>query len=197
MISVNMISARRAEHLRMLRWVRALGLATMVAGGGMFTVNFVVRMQIFATGASLHAVEQDLTRLKPALDQLARVQQEREVLKPKLLTLDKAQADTTKWHQVLCSLRQTVPNRAWLTSLSVEGGREENQTVKLNGITETQSLVGETMLRLNATKLYQAVDLHFTQSGKVGEHDTVEFEVAAHLPPVEKPKNDADTTQTR
>src|SRR5439155_25390916 len=106
-------------------------------------------------------------------------------------------AETTKWQQVLCRLRNTVPNRAWLTSLSVEGGREENQTVKLNGITETQSLVGETMLRLNATKLYQAVDLHFTQSGKVGEHDTVEFEVAAHLPPVEKPKNDADTTQTR
>ena len=31
MISINMISARRAEHLRMLRWVRALGVATSVA----------------------------------------------------------------------------------------------------------------------------------------------------------------------
>jgi Tfp pilus assembly protein PilN len=197
MISVNMISARRAEHLRMLRWVRALGLATTVVGAGMFTVNAFVRMQIFATGVALHSVEAELGRLKPALDRLAMVQQQREALKPKLQTLDKAQGDTMKWHQVLCSLRKTVPNRAWLTSLNVEGGRDENQTVRLNGVTVSQSLVGETMLRLNATKLYQAVDLHYTQSGKLGDRDTVEFEVAAHLPPVEKPKNDADSTQTR
>jgi hypothetical protein len=79
----------------------------------------------------------------------------------------------------------------------VEGGREDAQTVRLNGVTETQSLVGETMLRLNATKLYQSVDLHFTQSGKLGERDTVEFEVAAHLPPAEKPKNDAQPSEAR
>jgi Tfp pilus assembly protein PilN len=188
MISVNMISARRAEHLKMLRWVRALGLATTIVGAGMFAVNFFVRVQIFATGVALHAVEDELGRLKPALDRLAQVQ---------LQTLDKAQTDTMKWHKVLCSLRKTVPNRAWLTSLNVDGGRDEDQTVRLNGITVSQSLVGETMLRLNATKLYKTVDLHFTQSGKMGERDTVEFEVAAHLPPAEKPKNDADTTQTR
>jgi Tfp pilus assembly protein PilN len=197
MISVNMISARRAEHLKMLRWVRALGLATTIVGAGMFAVNFFVRVQIFATGVALHAVEDELGRLKPALDRLAQVQLQREALKPKLQTLDKAQTDTMKWHKVLCSLRKTVPNRAWLTSLNVDGGRDEDQTVRLNGITVSQSLVGETMLRLNATKLYKTVDLHFTQSGKMGERDTVEFEVAAHLPPAEKPKNDADTTQTR
>ena len=43
---------------------------------------------------------------------------------------------------------------------------------------------GETMLRLNATKLYQAVDLHYTQSGKVGERETVEFELALQLQPL-------------
>jgi Tfp pilus assembly protein PilN len=184
MISVNMISARRAEHLRMLRWVRALGLSTAVVGGLVLTANIFVRTQIFATSLSLGAVERDLERLKPALEQLARVQMAREALKPKLQTLDKAQADTMKWHEVLVSLKRTVPKRAYLTSLSVEGGRDEAQTVRFNGITETQSLVGETMLRLNATKLYETVDLHYTQSGKIGERDTVEFEVAARLPPV-------------
>jgi Tfp pilus assembly protein PilN len=195
MISINMISARRAEHLRMLRWVRALGLSATVVGGGMVAVNAFVRCQIFATGAALGAVEHDLARLKPALDRLAQVQQARESLKPKLMILSKAQGDTTKWYDVLVSLRRTVPRRAWLTSLNVEGGREENQTVRLNGITDSQSTVGETMLRLNATKLYQAVDLHFTQAGKMGERDTVEFEVAAHLPPVEKPKDEGKETK--
>jgi Tfp pilus assembly protein PilN len=197
MISVNMISARRAEHLRMLRWVRALGLATMVVGAGMVLVNIVVRAQIFATGASLSDVNQELSRLKPALDRLDQIQQARATLRPKLVVLDKAQSDTMRWYGVLVSLKQTVPIHAWLTSLTVEGGRDEAQTVRLNGVTESQSMVGETMLRLNATKLYQAVDLDYTQSGKVGDRDTVEFEVAAHLPPAENPKNDANTAQTR
>jgi len=197
MISVNMISARRAEHLRMLRWVRALGLATMVAGAGMLVVNIFVRAQIFATGASLNEVNQELSRLKPALDRLDQIQQARANLRPKLMVLDKAQSDTRRWYRVLVSLKRTVPTHAWLTSLNVEGGRDEAQTVRLDGVTESQSMVGETMLRLNATKLYQAVDLSYTQSGKTGDRDTVQFEVAAHLPPAENPNNDANTAQTR
>lgn len=197
MISINMISSRRAEHLRMLRWVRALGLATTVVGAGVLVVNIFVRAQIFATGAQLGAVQQELTRLKPALDRLNQVQQARDALKPKLLVLGKAQSDTMRWYDVLVSLKRTVPSQAWLTSLSVEGGRDEDQTVRLNGITASQSLVGETMLRLNATQLYQAVDLDYTQSGKMGDRDTVEFEVAAHLPPVEKANYDANKAQTR
>jgi Tfp pilus assembly protein PilN len=156
-----------------------------------------VRAQIFATGASLSDVNQELSRLKPALDRLDQIQQARATLRPKLVVLDKAQSDTMRWYGVLVSLKQTVPIHAWLTSLTVEGGRDEAQTVRLNGVTESQSMVGETMLRLNATKLYQAVDLDYTQSGKVGDRDTVEFEVAAHLPPAENPKNDANTAQTR
>jgi Tfp pilus assembly protein PilN len=197
MISVNMISARRAEHLRMLRWVRALGLATMVAGAGMLVVNIFVRAQIFETGASLNEVNQELSRLKPALDRLDQIQQARANLRPKLMVLDKAQSDTMRWYSVLVSLKRTVPTHAWLTSLNVEGGRDEAQTVRLDGVTESQSMVGETMLRLNATKLYQAVDLSYTQSGKLGDRDTVQFEVAAHLPPAETPKNDTNTAQTR
>ena len=52
MISINMISARRAEHLRMLRWVRALGVASAVAGAAVLAVNIFVRAQIFSTGLS-------------------------------------------------------------------------------------------------------------------------------------------------
>lgn len=197
MISINMISARRAEHLRMLRVIRALGLSAAVAGAGMAAANVFVRAQIFATGAALSAIEHDLARLRPALDRLAQVEHQRDALKPKLTILSKAQADTMKWYDVLVSLKRTVPRSAWLTSLNVEGDREQAQTVRLAGITQSQSQVGETMLRLNGTRLYQSVDLHYTQSGRQGDHDTVEFEVAAHLPPVEKPKNDTDATQTR
>jgi Tfp pilus assembly protein PilN len=164
-----------------------------VAALGTFAVNVFVRAQIFATGAALSRVDRELSRLKPALDRLAQVERSRAALKPKLTVLSKAQGDTMKWYDVLLSLKKTVPNHAWLTSLSVDGGRDEDQSVRLNGITDSQSRVGEAMLRLNQTGLYKAVDLHFTQSGKLGATDTVEFELAAHLPPADKPKDDAGT----
>ncbi len=197
MISINMISARRAEHLRMLRWVRALGLTTLAAGAAMLVVNIFVSAQRIGTRVSNDEVNRELAHLKPALDRLDQIQQAREGLKPKLVVLGKAQSDTLRWYDVLVSLKHTVPSQTWLTSLNVEGGRDEAQTIRLDGITKSQSLVGETMLRLNATKLYQAVDLDYTQSGKMGDRDTVEFEVAAHLPPAEKPNNDTNTAQTR
>ena len=126
MISINMISARRAEQLRMRRWVKALGLSVVVAGAATLALNVFVRAQIFGTGAALYRVERDLSRLKPALDRLAQVEQARLALKPKLTVLSKAQGDTMKWYDVLLSLKRTVPNQAWLTSLSVDGGRDED-----------------------------------------------------------------------
>lgn len=204
MISINMISARRAEHLRMLRWVRVLGLATAVAGAGMLVVNLFVSAQRLETRVATNQVNGELAHLKPALDRLNQIQQARVSLQPKLMVLSKAQNDTTRWYDVLVSLKHTVPADAWLTSLNVEGGRDDPQTVRLDGVTETQSKVGETMLRLNEARrgpqgplLYQAVDLNYTQSGKLGDRATVEFEVAAHLPPAENANNDANTAQTR
>lgn len=204
MISINMIAARRAEHLRMLRLVRALGLATVATGAGMVVANLFVSAQRLETRVSTNEVKGELAHLKPALDRLNQIQQARSSLQPKLLVLNKAQSDTMRWYDVLVSLKHTVPTQAWLTSLNVEGGRDDPQTVRLDGITESQSMVGETMLRLNEARrgpngppLYQAVDLDFTQSGKLGERDTVEFEVAAHLPPAENANNDTNTAQTR
>lgn len=204
MISINMISARRAEHLRMLRWVRALGLTAVVAGAGMLLVNLFVSAQRLETRVQTNQVNRELARLKPALDRLNQIQQARVSLQPKLMVLNKAQNDTMRWYDVLVSLKHTVPTRAWLTSLNVEGGRDDPQIVRLAGITESQSMVGETMLRLNEARrgsqgplLYQAVDLDFTQSGKLGDRDTVQFEVAAHLPPAENANNDSNTAQAR
>jgi Fimbrial assembly protein (PilN) len=84
-----------------------------------------------------------------------------------------------------------------LIGLAVEGTRDSDQTVRLNGVTVSQKVVGEAMLRLNQNRLYKAIDLHFTQSGKVGERDTVEFELAAHLQPMEGAKNDVAQAQTQ
>jgi Tfp pilus assembly protein PilN len=195
--SINLIAARRAEHLRLVRITRGLTLSCLAAAGclvGIFTLNSA---RIIHTNVSINRVEGELTKLKPTLDRIQLANQERQALRPKLLTLVNAQSATLRWYDVLDGLKRAIPPNAWLTSLAVEGSKEAGQSVRFNGVTVSQKVVGETMLRLNEFDFYKGVDLHFTQAGKVGERNTVEFEVAAQLKPLEGQKYAVAQAQTQ
>jgi Tfp pilus assembly protein PilN len=197
MVSINMIAARRAERLRLARITRALSLSAGMAGALLFAIFATMSARIIATRIESARVDSQLARLQPTLDRIAALNQERNILKPKLVVLDNAQTATLRWHSVLADLQRSIPPQTWLIGLAVEGARDSDQTVRLNGVTMSQKLVGEAMLRLNQNRLYKAIDLHFTQSGKVGERDTVEFELAAHLQPMEGAKNEVAQAQTQ
>jgi Tfp pilus assembly protein PilN len=197
MVSINMIAARRAERLRLARITRALSLSAGMAGALLFAIFATMSARIIATRIESGRVDSQLARLQPTLDRIAALNQERNILKPKLVVLDNAQTATLRWHSVLADLQRSIPPQTWLIGLAVEGARDSDQTVRLNGVTMSQKLVGEAMLRLNQNRLYKAIDLHFTQSGKLGERDTVEFELAAHLQPMEGAKNEVAQAQTQ
>jgi Tfp pilus assembly protein PilN len=143
-------------------------------------------------------VEEELVALQPALDKIAAFDLRREQLQPKIACLDGAQHATLRWHTVLTDLQQAIPPQTWLTGLAVERGADENaQTLRLNGVTVSQKLVGEAMLRLNQQPLYRTVNLHYTQAAKSGEKDTVEFELAAQLQPIEGTTNEVAKPQAQ
>jgi Tfp pilus assembly protein PilN len=196
MISINMIAARRAERVRLARITRALTVATGIAGALLFTVFAGMSARILSVRFQVARVEADLVRLQPTLDRIAALDRERQKLVPKLDVLARAQGATLRWHSVLSDLHRSIPPQTWLTSLAVERGSDDKQTIRLNGVTVSQKLVGEAMLRLNQNPLYRAIDLHYTQPGKMGERDTVEFELAAHLQPNED-SNEVAKTQTQ
>jgi Tfp pilus assembly protein PilN len=192
-----MIAARRAERLRLARITRGLTLSAGVAGALLFTIFAGMSARILSVRFETGRVEGELVRLRPTLDRIAALNQERDLLRPKLVVLDNAQHGTLRWHCVLVDLQRSIPPQTWLTGIAVEGAQDKEQTVRLNGVTVSQKLVGEAMLRLNQNRLYRAVDLHFTQSGKLGERDTVEFELAAHLQPMEGAKDAVAQAQTQ
>jgi Tfp pilus assembly protein PilN len=145
---------------------------------------------------AISRVETELKRLEPTLDRIRVAQQERLALRPKLTTLTNAQAATDRWFDVLDGLKRSIPPRAWLTSLVVEGAKTGKQAVRFNGITVSQETVGETMLRLNQLNQYGDINLHYTQAGKLGDRPTVQFEFAAELKPLEGRKDEVAQTKT-
>lgn len=197
MVSINMIAARRAERLRLARATRILSFGVCAAAVLLVAVVAVMGGRIFTVKYATAQVEADLVKLQPTIERINLINRERELLKPQIAVLDDAMRSTMRWHGVMADLQRSIPPQTWLTNVTVERQAEGQERLRLDGVTVSQKLVGEAMLRLNQNQLYQAVDLHFTQSGKVGERDTVEFQLAAHLRPLKGESHDVASAQTQ
>jgi len=197
---MNLISARRAERVRLARIARGLAGALVVTGVvGMVTVAFSAG-QFLVARARISQAEQELTRLKPVLAGIEAAEAERAVLKPKLATLTDAQKSTNRWFGIMDGLKRGVPDQTWLTNVSVETAADGPQVMRLNGMSVNQSRVGETMFRLNQqSDFYKNVDLRYTQTTKLDTTDVVEFELAAHLnqPELENKGNEGNATESK
>jgi Tfp pilus assembly protein PilN len=182
MANVNLISARRAERVRLTRITRALMLAAAGTGAISFLLIGVMSTRLLAAQSSVRTADSALTKLRPVLLQIETDERERNQLAPKLTTLTQAQQVTQHWFGIMDSLKRAVPEQTWLTSVSVEKSGDSQQTMKIDGVTANQSRVGETMYRLSLQPdFYKKVDLRFTQTAKTESGDNVDFELAAQL----------------
>lgn len=193
MANINLISSRRAERVRLARIARGLAVATIVVlTMGMGSAGFMFG-QIIMAGGSLAKAEAQMEKLRPVLDEIAASEQRQAQLKPKLETLTQAQVRTHRWWSVMEGFKRAIPNETWLTNMAVEKNGDDDQTVRINGITANQARVGETMYRLSQQQeFYKKVDLRFTQVSQDPLDPKVEFELAAQMNPVEGEEKPAD-----
>jgi Tfp pilus assembly protein PilN len=195
--SINLIAGRRAERLRLMRVTRVLTFSCLGAAACLVAVFTVNSARLISSNLEIGRVEAKLKALEPTLNHIREAQAERLALRPKLTTLTNAQGATQRWYGVLDGLKRSIPPQAWLTSLVVEGAKEGEQAIRFNGVTVNQQKVGETMLRLNQLHQYQDINLHFTQATKIGNRDTVQFEFAALLKPLEGRRDEVAQAQTQ
>ena len=184
MANINLISSYRLERMRLTR------LARMLAIGEVFCVAVITIGMLFMGGQMLvtrrHVADatRRLDALKPAIRRIQDVDDQRRALAPKMVTLVEAQRNTQRWMGIMTSLQRSVPSDTWLTSLAVEGNPKDGYALKVNGVTHTQALVGETMLRLSQVReQYERVDLAYTRPLVVDRSARVEFELKAPLLP--------------
>jgi len=200
MANVNLISARRAERVRMARIAK--GMIGGLFGAGLLGLGSVGYMtaRLIVENARTAAINEQLKDLRPVLEEIKSADRERLALQPKLQTLTEAQKTTNRWFGVMDGLKRAVPEQTWLTNLSVEGAVEGPRMLRINGMTVNQTRVGETMFRLTQQPdYYKQVDLRWTQTTRLEERDNVEFELAAHLnqPELDAKTGEANAPQTK
>ncbi len=198
MPSVNMIAPRRAEKLRLERDMRRLVFVILaeiviavVMGGWMFT-------SLFTTGAQISDLDAEISKLQPVVKQIKEFDTATSKLLPKLKLLNDAKSITMRWYNTLDMLTQTIPVSAYLTDLNSESKVDNTakETVEktglvIKGVTDTQALVGETMMRIQSIPDLTNVQLHYSRSvdlpssngpsSELSAVQTIEFELGSEL----------------
>lgn len=183
MPNINLIAARRAEKKKVEQWTRQIFYGLVGSVGAFILLASYLGVQRLAMENERREAEAALQRLKPKLDRIAQINADKAALLPKVNTLQQAKADTLRWRALMQVVSQSVPFDTWLTGMQATGAGDAT-VLRLQGSAASQSLVGETMLRLQQHPLFKQVDLSFTnavQSVMPNMPTRFNFEVAAQL----------------
>lgn len=180
---INLIREQRLADRKKENAVRGAFLATLATGG----VAFLVAGGLFVDAARLTlesvATENRKKQLKPLLDELKKNQDELDQLKPRLETLQQAQAVTLKWGNVLDHLTKNTPDGLWLTGVrSFQQDRTKPLVITFAGMSTTQETIGKMILQLQQSKDIENVTFKGS-SERSAENNAkyYEFEITADL----------------
>lgn len=198
---INMISERREQQAHLIRRRKQLLTVLLIEVGLLAGVFTLLGMGTMSLQARLNRAQQEIKRLQPTLDLIAKTERDTQLLLPKLRTLSEAQQHTQRWYATMNGIARSLPADVWLTGITssqTQDSEKKGQTtlITLTGSTLTQQHVGEMMLRLNTIPTFEKVELHFTQQRSYNNFETVDFEVAARVqaPKGEEDKNEAGSS---
>jgi Tfp pilus assembly protein PilN len=197
MPAINMIAAKREEKKRLEQRTRNLVYGIAVEAGLFLVALSYMVVQLVSTQDQVAGLNESIAKLKPQVAQIQGLQDQTALLEPKLTALNDARTNTLYWYTSIENLTDSLTDSSWLVSLQTSGdpsvvnldGPANNQgpQMQVQGVSLTQSEVGQTMLRMNEYPSFDHVNLTFVQQQQGGFTAMtngvipVEFEIAIEL----------------
>ena len=188
MPSINMIAVRGAERKRLERLICVTLLVVVIEFVVILFLLGFVTTRVFSAGWQIERLDRKLVKIKPTVDKIHQYVSEIAKLQPRLDLLSDSREQTLLWYTVLQNLARSMPANTWLSCVTatrpaVAGPSKDVSppapTINLRGLSVSQALIGETMLRLNQFTEFERVDLNYTQKSEGRAVDCVEFQIAA------------------
>jgi type IV pilus assembly protein PilN len=140
--------------------------------------------------ARLASLRQDVAQLReevrsiqPQVDRVRRLTTQREELERRLDIIRQLDSGRFLSVRIMDNASREVPNYLWLTGLTQQGASR----VTLTGVTFSNLIVADFMMRLERSALFANVDLAKTSKGQIDNRDVMEFSLSADLTPDEVP----------
>jgi Tfp pilus assembly protein PilN len=154
----------------------AIGVAVIVPLAGMTVMQ---RAKITSLRNDIVAAEQESRRLKPQIDKIRALQQQRADVEQRLITVQMLARDRFLPVQIMDELANQTPDHMWFTKFR----HADNGSIELEGKTFSNVLVSELMSRMEEADIFQDVALTVTKRSKEGDGRLMDFVLTAKIKP--------------
>lgn len=169
--------ARKSELRTRAGFFAFVGIAFVSVGAYGFL--FLQSADLSSQESKLQAELQQLEPIKKKIEDNEKVVSE---LQPRLTSLEDAQTLTERWIHILHHFTTQTPANTWLTNLRSAGtDATKPVTVTVNGMSTSQTPVGEFMMRTQNEKNLDNVTLNSTQEKPTLAGPAIEFEIVADV----------------
>jgi type IV pilus assembly protein PilN len=128
-------------------------------------------------------LREEVRSIQPQVDRVRRLTTQREELERRLDIIRQLDQDRFLSVRIMDNASREVPNYMWLAGLTQEG----NSRVTITGVTFSNLIVADFMMRLERSPLFTNVDLAKSARGQIEDRDVMEFSLSADLTPDEVP----------
>jgi Tfp pilus assembly protein PilN len=150
MPNINLIAARRQEHKRIEKASRWLFIGLISSIGVVGVLGMYLASHNFMLNNEKRDLEVSLGKLKPVLDEIKSLEDQRDQMAPRVETLEVAQMETLRWCAYLQTIADAIPRGAWLNSMNATlKNPEDAALIKLTGVADSHARISETLMNLN------------------------------------------------
>lgn len=189
MIRINLLPKEERVSTRRIAVPK---LGTMAPVAVLAAVVAIVGATAALEQAKVSTLDRDVTELReevraiqPQVDRVKRLTAQREELERRLDVIRQLDEGRFLSVRVMDDASRQVPSYLWITALTQQGASR----ISLTGVTFSNLIVADFMMRLERSPMFADVDLTTTYRGEIDEREVVEFSVTAQITPEEVPSD--------
>ena len=170
---------KRASERKMRTWFYVF-LSSFILGISLCGLLFIRTQMLIADAREL---QRDAEKLRPIIEQFEATKNALAQLNPRIKTLEKAVESTKRWNRIFNHFAYVTPTDTWLTALKSDAKQEKGKplSVTFTGMSASQELIGELMLRLQQSFDLQSITLKYTDAKRIQVGEGLEFQIISTL----------------
>jgi type IV pilus assembly protein PilN len=142
-------------------------------------ITVMERSKIASLNRDIARSEEEARRLKPQIEKVNELTRQREELNTRLTIIQDLDKGRFQAVRLMDEVAADIPSYLWLTALKDQGGSK----VTMEGVTFSNLVVADLMLRLDKSEIFQNIDLVVTQKGLIDNREVTQFTVTAEIVP--------------
>lgn len=138
---------------------------------------FLERTKLTALRQDVAEVREEVRAIQPQVDRVNRLTAKREELERRLDVIRQLDEGRFMSVRLMDDLGRHIPRYLWLTNMTQAGPGQ----VTVSGVTFSNLIVADMMMRLERSSMFGPVDLTQTERGEIGGREVIKFSVVTSM----------------